>query len=105
MDPKLSVQTMHVVYNFPNIFPNELLDLPPRWEIKFSIDLIRGMQPISNLAYRMGRTKLSNLEQKISTLQRKKLIRPSHSPWGASVLFLKKKDETLRPCIDHWELN
>jgi len=93
------------VCEFPDVFPEELPGLPPQREIDFEIELILGAQPIFKAPYRMAPTKLKELKTQLEELLQKGFIRPSVSPWGAPVLFVKKKDGTLRLCIDYRELN
>ena len=63
------------------------------------------MAPIFKAPYRMAPAELKELKSQIHELLEKKFVRPSYSPWGAPVLFVKKKDETMRMCIDYRELN
>ena len=91
-----------VVCKFPDVFPEELPGLPPDWEIKFEIELLPGMAPISKALYRMAP---AELKQQLQELLDKKFIRPSYLPWGAPVLFVKKKNGSMRMCIDYRELN
>ena len=78
--------------------PGDLIDR----EIEFTVDVIPGTQPVSKAPYRMA---LTELKVQLKELSDKKFIRPSTSPWGAPVLFVKKKDGSLRLCIDYRELN
>ncbi|GKC28247.1 putative reverse transcriptase domain-containing protein, partial [Tanacetum coccineum] len=91
-----------VVRNFSDVFPNELSGLPPEREVKFTIELIRGAQPISKAPYRMAPVESKELKDQLLECG---FIRPSVSPWGAPVLFVKKKDGSMRLCIDYRELN
>jgi hypothetical protein len=74
--------------------------LPPRREIYFSIDLVPGAAPMSKTPYRMSTLELKELQMKLEELLKKGYIRPSVSPWGAPILFVKNKDGTLRLCIE-----
>ncbi|XP_057416627.1 uncharacterized protein LOC130711144 [Lotus japonicus] len=94
-----------IVCEFPDVFPEELPGLPPDREIEFSIDLVPGTQPISIPPYRMAPAELKELREQLQDLLDKGFIRPSSSPWGAPVLFVKKKDGTMRLCIDYRQLN
>nr|GFB24264.1 putative reverse transcriptase domain-containing protein [Tanacetum cinerariifolium] len=78
--------------------------LPPVGEIEFRIDLIPGALPVVNSPYRLAPSVLE-LSNQLKELQEKGFIRPSHSPWGAPVLFVKKKDGAMRMCIDYREVN
>ena len=94
-----------VVNEFSDEFPDELPGLPPNREIEFSIDLAPGIEPVSKAPYRMAPVEMKELESQIQDLLDKGVIRPSVSPWGAPVLFVKKKDGSMRLCIDYRELN
>ena len=87
------------------MFPDELPGLPPHREIGFCIDVVFDTTPISMPPYRMALTELKELKEQLQELLDKGFIRPSTSPWGAPILFVKKKDGTLRLCIDYRELN
>ena len=76
-----------------------------RREIEFEIDLVLGTEPISITPYRMAPAELKELKVQMEELLEKCFVRPSHSPWGALVLFVKKKDGSLRLCIDYRQLN
>nr|GEU95882.1 retrotransposon protein, putative, Ty3-gypsy subclass [Tanacetum cinerariifolium] len=93
-----------VVRNFPNVFPDELPGLPPEREVEFTIELIPGAQPISKAPYRMAPVELKELKDQLKKLLERGFIRPSVSPWGAPVLFVEKKDGSMRLCIDYMEL-
>ena len=86
-------------------FPEELPGLPPEREIEFCIDIVPGTDPISMPPYRMAPAELKELNEQLKELLDKGFIRPSTSPWGALVLFVKKKDGSLRFCIDYRQLN
>src|SRR5262249_34899281 len=90
---------------FPDVFPEELPGLPPEREIEFEIEVLPGTAPISKAPYRMAPLELRELRVQLQELLDKGYIRPSFSLWGAPVLFVKKKDGTLRLCIDYRELN
>ncbi|GJZ39543.1 hypothetical protein Tco_0586106 [Tanacetum coccineum] len=94
-----------VVRNFPHVFPDELPGLPPEREVEFTIELIPGAQPISKTPYRMDPIELKELKDQLQELLERGFIRPSVSPWGVPVLFVKKKDDSTRLCIDYRELN
>ena len=94
-----------VVREFPDVFPDDIAGLPPEREVEFTIDLIPRTEPISIPSYRMGPAELRELKAQLEELLSKGFIRPSISPWGAPVLFMKKKDGSLRLCIDYRQLN
>ena len=88
-----------------DVFPDELPGLPPDREIEFAIDLAPGTEPVSKAPYRMAPVEMKELATQLQELLEKGVIRPSVSPWGAPVLFVKKKDGSMRLCIDYRELN
>lgn len=90
-----SVSRVPVVCEFPDVFPEELPGLPPDKEIEFCIDVVPGTDPISMPHYRMAPAELKELREQLQELLDKGFIRPSSSPWGAPVLFVKKKDGSL----------
>ena len=94
-----------MVCDFRDVFPKELPGMPPRRDVDFSIDLIPGTGPISKAPYRMTPKEMEELKVQLEELLEKGYIRPSVSPWGAPVLFVRKKDGTMRLCIDYRELN
>ena len=94
-----------IANEFPEVFPSDIPGLPPKREIEFSIDLLPGTGPISIAPYRMASKELQELKKQLEELLDKQFIRPSVSPWGAPVLFVKKKDGSLRLCIDYRQLN
>nr|GFD06737.1 putative reverse transcriptase domain-containing protein [Tanacetum cinerariifolium] len=96
---------IRVVQDFPEIFPDDLSGLPPVREIEFCIDLIPGALPVVKSPYRLAPSEMSELSSQLKELQEKGFIRPSHSPWGAPMLFVKKKYGAMRICIDYRELN
>ena len=90
---------------FPDVFPNDLLGLPPNREIDFQIELAPGTEPISRAPYRMAPVELKELKVQMEEMVDKGFVRPSKSPWGAPNLFVKKKDGSMRLCIYYRELN
>ncbi|GKE73099.1 hypothetical protein Tco_1535140 [Tanacetum coccineum] len=89
----------------PNIVTDDLLGLPPIREIEFRIELTPGAIPVAKSPYRLAPSEMGELSGQLKELQDKGFIRPSSSPWGAPVLFVKKKDRSFRMCIDYRELN
>jgi hypothetical protein len=87
------------------VFPEELPGMPPKREIEFVIDLAPRTTPIAKKPYRMAATKLAELKKQLNELEWKGYIRPSLLPWEASVLFVKKKDGSMRLCVDYQALN
>ena len=94
-----------MVNEFVSVFPEDLPGLPPDREVTFEIEVLPGTAPISKAPYRMAPVELRELQVQLQELLDKGFIRPSYSPWGAPVLFVKKKDGTLRMCVDYRELN
>jgi len=93
-----------VVCKYLDVFPEDVPGLPPQREIKFTIDLVPGSRPMSIAPYRMSPLELAKLKKQIEELLDKQFIRPSVSPWGAPVLLVKKKDGTMRLCVDYRQL-
>ncbi|KAL0536321.1 hypothetical protein IC582_025265 [Cucumis melo] len=104
-EPEVSLSSEPVVREYPDVFPDELPGLPPPREVDFAIDLEPGTAPISRAPYRMAPVELKKLKVQLQELLDKGFIWPSVSPWGAPVLFVKKKDGSMRLCIDYRELN
>nr|GFC19392.1 reverse transcriptase [Tanacetum cinerariifolium] len=100
-----NIENLSVVREFADVFPDELPGLPPAREIEFDIELIPGVEPISKAPYRMAPVELKELKEQLQEMLENGFIRPSVSPWGAPVLFVKKKDGSMRLCIDYRELN
>jgi hypothetical protein len=101
----LAAKSIYVVEEFMDVFPEELPGMPPEREVEFYIDLILGTAPIAKRPYCMAPTELAELKLQIAELQQKGYIHPSSSPWGAPVLFVTKKDGSMRMCIDYRSLN
>ncbi|XP_073291037.1 uncharacterized protein [Primulina huaijiensis] len=101
----MQVQDIDVVQDYPDVFAEDVPGLPPDREVEFVIDLIPGTASISKAPYRMAPTEMKELKNQLQELLGKGFICPSSSPWGAPVLFVKKKDGSLRLCIDYQELN
>ena len=87
------------------MFPDDLPGMPPDGEIEFIIELQPGTAPISKRPYRMPPKELAELKIQLQELLDKGFIRPSASPWGCLALFVKKKDDSLRLCVDYRPLN
>ncbi|KAJ9556252.1 LOW QUALITY PROTEIN: hypothetical protein OSB04_010866 [Centaurea solstitialis] len=102
---KKTVRDVPVVCEFPDVFPEDLPGIPPERQVEFRIDLIPGAAPVAKTPYRLAPPEMQELSNQLEELLEKGFIRPSSSPWGAPILFVKKKDGTLRMCIDYRELN
>ncbi|WMV13463.1 hypothetical protein MTR67_006848 [Solanum verrucosum] len=112
MDPRFKMKLVEFTFNKISsrvltikVFPKNLPALPPEREVEFPIELIPRSTPISITPYRMTPAELRELKYQLQELLEKGFIRPSISPWGTPVLFVKKKDGTLRLCIDYRQLN
>ncbi|GJT79599.1 putative reverse transcriptase domain-containing protein, partial [Tanacetum coccineum] len=93
------------IRDFPEVFPEDLPGLPPTRQVEFQIDLVPGAAPVARAPYRLAPSEMKDLSEQLKKLSDKGFIRPSSSPWGAPVLFVKKKDGSFRMCIDYRELN
>ncbi|GKD28058.1 putative reverse transcriptase domain-containing protein, partial [Tanacetum coccineum] len=87
------------------LFPEDLPGLPLTRQVEFQIDLVPGAAPVARAPYRLAPSEMKELSEQLKELSDKGFIRPSSSPWGAPVLFVKKKDGSFRMCIDYRELN
>ena len=90
---------------YQDIFSEELTNLPPERELVHEIELIPGAQPIARAPYKMAPSEALELKNQLTQLLEQGFIQPSISPWGAPVLFQKKKNGTFRLCIDFRGLN
>nr|GEZ09605.1 hypothetical protein [Tanacetum cinerariifolium] len=99
------LKDVSVICNFPKVFPEELPGLPPLRQVEFQIDLVPGAAPFAHAPYRLAPSEMKELLIQLRELLEKGFIHPSSSPWGALVLFVKKKDGSFRICIDYHELN
>jgi hypothetical protein len=100
-----SLDQYPVLSEFKDVFLNELPGLPSERELDFTIELKPGVEPISKTPYRMTMLELCELQMQLKELLELGLIRPSVSPWGARIIFVKKKDGSLWLCIDYRDLN
>ncbi|GKB52444.1 putative reverse transcriptase domain-containing protein [Tanacetum coccineum] len=99
------IEDVPVVRDFPEVFPEDLPGLPPTRQVEFHIELIPGAAPVARAPYRLAPAEMKELAEQLKELSDKGFIRPSSSPWGAPILFVKKKDGSFRMCIDYRELN
>ncbi|GJT84231.1 putative reverse transcriptase domain-containing protein [Tanacetum coccineum] len=102
---KKRLDNVPIVWDFLEVFPEDLPGLPPTRQVEFQIDLIPGAAPVARTPYRLVPSEMKKLSEQLKELSDKGFIRPSSSPWGALVLFVKKKDGSFRMCIDYRELN
>jgi hypothetical protein len=101
----LEEEGISVVEEFMDVFLEELLGMPPEREVELCIDLLPGTTPIAKRLCRIAPTELAELKLQITEPQKIGFIRPNSSPWGALVLFVTKKDGSMRMCIDYRSLN
>ncbi|GJZ22224.1 putative reverse transcriptase domain-containing protein [Tanacetum coccineum] len=99
------LEDVPIVPNFPEVFLEDLPGLPPTRLAEFQIDLVPGAKPVARAPYRLAPSEMKELSEQLKELSEKGFIRPRSSPWGAPVLFVKKKDGSFRMCIDYRELN
>jgi hypothetical protein len=99
------VERIPVVCDYQDVFLDELPGMPPDRDIEFTIELQPGTAPTSKRPYRMPPAELAELKKQLQELLDKGFIRPSTSPWGCPTLFVNKKDESLRMCVDYRPLN
>ncbi|GKA31151.1 putative reverse transcriptase domain-containing protein [Tanacetum coccineum] len=102
---KKRLEDVPIVRNFPKVFPEDLSGLPPTRQVEFQIDLIPGAAPVAWAPYRLAPSEMKELSDQLQELSDKGFITPSSLPWGAPVLFVKKKDGSFRMCINYRELN
>ncbi|GJZ32332.1 putative reverse transcriptase domain-containing protein [Tanacetum coccineum] len=99
------LEDIPVVREFSEVFPKDLPSLPLVRQVKFQIDLISRVAPVAQAPYRLAPLEMHKLSDQLQELADRGFIRSSTLPWGAPVLFVKKKDRSFRMCIDYWELN
>ncbi|GJT90040.1 putative reverse transcriptase domain-containing protein [Tanacetum coccineum] len=104
-EKQLEDEDVPIVQDSPKVFPEDLSGLPPTRQVEFQIDLVPGAAPIVRAPYQLSPSEMKELSEQLKELSNKGFIRPSSSPWGAPVLFVKKKDGSFRMCIDYRELN
>ena len=101
----LKLEDIPIIEDYPNVFLNNLHDMPLEKEMEFTIDLIPRTTPISKTSYKMTPIELKELKIQLQELLDKGFIRLNVSPWGAPILFVKKNDGSTRLCINYRELN
>nr|GEY33553.1 putative reverse transcriptase domain-containing protein [Tanacetum cinerariifolium] len=99
------LEDVPIVRDFPEVFPEDFSGIPPSRPIEFEIDLVPGVVPVARAPYRLAPSKMKELAEQLQELSDKGFIRPSSSPWGAPILFVKKKDRSFHMCIDYREQN
>nr|GEU30412.1 putative reverse transcriptase domain-containing protein [Tanacetum cinerariifolium] len=99
------LEDVPIVQDFLEVFPKDLPGIPPTRQVEFQIDLVPGAAPVAQAPYRLAPSEMKELSDELKELADKGFIRPSSSPWGAPVLFVKKKDGSFWMCVDYQELN
>nr|GEV77954.1 putative reverse transcriptase domain-containing protein [Tanacetum cinerariifolium] len=99
------LEDVPIVKDFPKVFPEDFPGIPPARPVEFQIDLVPGATPVARAPYRLAPSEMKELAEQLKELSDKGFIRPSFSPWGVLVLFVKKKDGSFCMCIDYRELN
>jgi hypothetical protein len=97
----MALENIPVVCEYPDLFPEELPGMLPNHDVEFVIELMPGTAPISKCPDRMPPNELKELKERIKVLLDKGFIHPSSSPWRCAALFVKKKDDRLRMCVDY----
>jgi hypothetical protein len=100
-----NLEDICVAREFPDVFPNDLLGMPPDRFMEFTIDIQLGTTPIFRHPYKMTPMELAELKVQLNELMDKGFIHPSSSPWGCPALFVKKKDQSFWLCVDYRPLN
>nr|GEY68699.1 putative reverse transcriptase domain-containing protein [Tanacetum cinerariifolium] len=95
------LEDVSIVHEFPEVFLEDLPGLPPARQVEFQIDLVPGAAPVVRASYRLAPAEMQGFSTQLQELSDKGFTRPNSSPWGALVLFVKKKDGSFRMCIDY----
>src|ERR1043165_4946174 len=98
---KRTMGELPIVLEFPDVFPEDVSDLPPEREVEFAIDLVPETSHVLMALYRMSTYELKELKSQLKDLFEKRFIRPSVSPWGAPILLVKKKEGSTNVCVDY----
>nr|GEU82486.1 putative reverse transcriptase domain-containing protein [Tanacetum cinerariifolium] len=99
------LEDVPIVRDFLEVFLEDLPGIPPAKQVEFQIDLVPGAAPVAHAPYRLAPSEMKELAEQLQELYDKGFIRPNSSPWGAPVLFFKKKGRSFCMCIDYRELN
>nr|GEY72792.1 putative reverse transcriptase domain-containing protein [Tanacetum cinerariifolium] len=99
------LEDVPVICKFPDVFPKDLPGLLPPRQVEFQIEFIPEAAPVARAPYQLAPSKMKELAKQLQELSDKGFIRPSSSPWGAPMLFIKKKDGSFCMCINYRELN
>jgi hypothetical protein len=100
-----NLEDIPVACEFPDVFLEDLPGMPPDRDVELIIELQPGPAPISRRPYKMTPKELAELKVQLNELLDKGYIHPGSSPWGYPALFIKKKDQSLRLCVDYQPLN
>jgi hypothetical protein len=100
-----NLEDISIACEFPDVFLEDLSGMPPDWDVQFTIKLQPGTTPISRWSYKMTPKELAELKLQLKELLDKGYIHLSSSPWSCPALFVKKKDQSLRLCVDYRPLN
>ncbi|GJX45338.1 putative reverse transcriptase domain-containing protein [Tanacetum coccineum] len=95
------LEDVPIIREFSEVFPEDLPRLPPARQVEFQIDLVPGATPVARALYQLAPAEMQELSTQLQELSDKGFIIPSSSPWGAPVLFVKKKDGSFQMCIDY----
>lgn len=102
---KAAMGELPIMGDFLKVFPDDFSDLPLECEMEFSIDLVPSTSPVLVAPYRMYASELNELKKQLEELLKKKVVRPSVSPWGVPIMSVKKKDGSMRLCFDYRQTN
>jgi hypothetical protein len=102
---ELKLEDIHVIREYPNVFPDELPRMSSERAIEFKIELQPGTAPVAKAPYKMSSVELKELKVQLQGLLDKDYIHPSTSHWGCAALFVEKKDKELHLCADYCLLN
>jgi hypothetical protein len=100
-----SLNEIHVVHEYSDVFPDDLPGMPPDRAIEFKIELQPGTAPVYKRPYPMAWNEMAEMKTQLQELLDKGYIWPNYSPWGCPAIFVSKKDKTQRLCIDYRPLN
>lgn len=101
VESQTTIEGLPMVCEFLKVFPYDMSELSPKRELEFTIDLALGIMPVSMVPYIMSTSELGEFKNQLEDLLEKRFIRPSVSPSGASILLAKKKDGSMRLCVDY----
>jgi hypothetical protein len=100
-----NLNEIHVVSEYPDVFPDDLMGMPPDRAVEFKIELQPITAPIYKRSYPMAPNELVEMKIQLQELLDKGYILPICSPWGCLTLFVKKKDKTMCMCVDYRPFN